>query len=99
MRRPGGNGCTQKMASTGALAAIYGKAEGDKEKHLENSLQSWWGEYADRKNNEDGEAVADSLLYDKNTLPRAAPAPTHASTGESAEAIRLKEKEKDRQQK
>lgn len=35
----------------------------------------WWVEYADRKNDEEDEHVADSLLYDKRHLPRTAPAP------------------------
>eukprot|EP00659_Diplonema_papillatum_P015378 gene15378-23512_t len=73
------------MASKGALAAIYGAASPeDKQKSLETSLQSWWSEYADRKNDEDEEHVADSLLYDRNTLPRTAPAPVYAD-GKSAE--------------
>lgn len=36
---------------------------------------SWWKEYSDRKNDEEDEHVADSLLYDRNHLPRAAPPP------------------------
>jgi hypothetical protein len=32
-------------------------------------------EYADRKNDEEEEYVADSLLYDRTHLPRTAPAP------------------------
>ena len=39
------------------------------------SCCSWWSEYADRKNHEDDEYVANSLLYDRNHLPRTAPAP------------------------
>lgn len=35
----------------------------------------WWKEYADRKADEEDEHVADSLLYDRNHLPRAAPPP------------------------
>ena len=35
----------------------------------------WWSEYADRKNDEEEEYVANSLLYDRNHLPRMAPAP------------------------
>jgi hypothetical protein len=35
----------------------------------------WWTEYADRKNDEEDEHVADSLLYDRSHLPRSAPAP------------------------
>ncbi len=35
----------------------------------------WWKEYSDRKNDEEDEHVADSLLYDRSHLPRAAPPP------------------------
>ncbi|KAI3438668.1 hypothetical protein D9Q98_001089 [Chlorella vulgaris] len=56
------------------LEAIYGKVE-DKKAALEHSLHRWWTEYADRKNDEEDEHVADSLLYDRNHLPRTAPAP------------------------
>ncbi len=35
----------------------------------------WWEEYADRKNDEEDEHVADSLLYDRSHLPRSIPAP------------------------
>ena len=35
----------------------------------------WWHDYSDRKNDEGDEHVADSLLYDRNHLPRTAPAP------------------------
>ena len=38
-------------------------------------MRSWWAEYAARKNDEEDEHVADSLLYDLNNLPRAAPPP------------------------
>ena len=38
-------------------------------------LHSWWSDYAARKNDEEEEHVADSLLYDRNHLPRSAPAP------------------------
>ncbi|KAI8113329.1 hypothetical protein M9435_003333 [Picochlorum sp. BPE23] len=57
-----------------ALKAIYGNVE-DKKKAYEESLKRWWSEYADRKNHEDDEYVANSLLYDRNHLPRTAPAP------------------------
>ena len=47
--------------------------------HLPLSLSrpplSWWSDYAARKNDEEEEHVADSLLYDRNHLPRSAPAP------------------------
>lgn len=35
----------------------------------------WWNEYADRKNDEEHEYVANSLLYDRNHLPRTVAAP------------------------
>lgn len=38
-------------------------------------LYRWWTEYSDRKNDEEDEHVADSLLYDRNHLPRSAPPP------------------------
>jgi hypothetical protein len=56
------------------LEAIYGKSE-DKKAEYEHSLKRWWAEYADRKNDETDEYVANSLLYDRNHLPRSAPAP------------------------
>lgn len=55
--------------------AIHGKSKESKSKQLEKSLTNWWKEYADRKNDEEDEHVADSLLYDRNHLPRTAPAP------------------------
>ncbi|BDA43051.1 hypothetical protein COCOBI_04-0610 [Coccomyxa sp. Obi] len=56
------------------LLAIYGKTE-DKKKAYDASLTRWWAEYADRKNDEEDEHVADSLLYDRSHLPRSAPPP------------------------
>lgn len=55
--------------------AIHGKNKANKTQQLERSLQNWWEEYSDRKNDEEDEHVADSLLYDRNHLPRTAPAP------------------------
>lgn len=58
------------------LDVIHGKvSKDDKVKKYEESLVNWWTEYADRKNCEDVEHVADSLLYDRNHLPRSTPAP------------------------
>ncbi|KAL4445912.1 hypothetical protein ABPG77_009111 [Micractinium sp. CCAP 211/92] len=58
------------------LEAIYGKkTKEDKKAAYEGSLQRWWTEYADRKNDETDEYVANSLLYDRRHLPRTAPAP------------------------
>ncbi|GLC40866.1 hypothetical protein PLESTM_001120200 [Pleodorina starrii] len=51
--------------------------EEEKKAQLDQSLSSWWKEYAARKNDEDQEHVADSLLYDERChLPRTAPPPT-----------------------
>jgi len=47
----------------------------DKKALYDQSLNRWWKEYSDRKNDEEDEHVADSLLYDRNHLPRAAPPP------------------------
>ena len=35
----------------------------------DESLKTWWKEYADRKNDEEEEHVSDSLLYDYTHLP------------------------------
>ena len=44
---------------------------------IQSSLRRWWNEYADRKKDEEDEHehVANSLLYERNHLPRSAPAP------------------------
>ena len=43
---------------------------------LPNFERSWWKEYASRKNDEEEEHVADSLLYDERChLPRTIPPP------------------------
>lgn len=42
------------------------------------SLRSWWRTYSERKNDEDEEHVADSLLYDYRHLPRTTPAPNYS---------------------
>ena len=46
-----------------------------KSQQYDESLKTWWKEYADRKNDEEEEHVSDSLLYDYTHLPRSAPAP------------------------
>lgn len=56
------------------LDAIYGNSQ-DKDKMYQASLQRWWEEYSDRKNDEEDEHVSDSLLYDRSHLPRSIPAP------------------------
>ena len=47
-------------------------------------------EYADRKNDEEDEHVADSLLYDKSHLPRSAPAPDGVLAAIAADKAALK---------
>ncbi|KAG2426472.1 hypothetical protein HXX76_011702 [Chlamydomonas incerta] len=60
------------------LRAIRGEmTEEEKHKEMDKSLSSWWKEYASRKNDEEEEHVADSLLYDERChLPRTTPPPT-----------------------
>lgn len=59
------------------LDAIHGRQTlEDKKAQYDTSLGHWWGEYAARKNDEEEEHVADSLLYDERChLPRSAPRP------------------------
>ncbi|KAL4519506.1 hypothetical protein Ndes2526A_g01889 [Nannochloris sp. 'desiccata'] len=66
----------KSQCSEQVLKAIYGDV-GDKKADYEKSLKRWWSEYASRKNHEEDEHehVANSLLYDRNHLPRTAPAP------------------------
>ncbi|KAG1660910.1 hypothetical protein FOA52_007950 [Chlamydomonas sp. UWO 241] len=67
------------------------------EKHqaYDTSLSSWWKEYASRKNDEEEEHVADSLLYDERChLPRTIPPPDvvfreRAATAAAAAAAAL----------
>lgn len=61
-------------------AVIHGSEGKDKKAEYEASLKRWWTEYADRKNDEDDEYVANSLLYDRNHLPRTAPPPDCCQT-------------------
>lgn len=56
--------------ATAATTTTKSKAE-----QYDESLKTWWKEYADRKNDEEEEHVSDSLLYDYTHLPRMAPAP------------------------
>lgn len=70
-----GSGRTQ--CSTAVINAIYGNqtSKGKKEKY-DSSLGNWWKQYASRKNDEEDEQVADSLMYDERChLPRSAPRP------------------------
>ena len=67
---------TESKLPPHVLAAIYGQiTTEEKEENYKKSLVHWWQEYADRKNDEEDEHVADSLLYDRSHLPRTIPAP------------------------
>ena len=57
--------------------AIYGEITlEEKRAALDTSTRNWWREYAARKNDEEEEHVADTLLYDERcNLPRMAPRP------------------------
>lgn len=67
----GPSGKTQ--ASEAVLRAIYGPKSTEKSDEYDKSLHNWWKEYAARKNDEEEEHVADSLMYDeRTTLPRMA---------------------------
>jgi hypothetical protein len=67
------------------MEAIYGKSaktETDadvdaKKRAYDDSLKTWWRTYSERKNDEEEEHVADSLLYDFRHLPRTTPAPNY----------------------
>ena len=52
--------------------AIHGETTPEEKKAAyDESLRGWWKEYAARKNDEEEEHVADSLLYDERChLPR-----------------------------
>ena len=70
-------GSGKTNCSPAVLEAIYGKKDVDaKLKEYNTSLGNWWNEYAARKNDEDEEHVADSLLYDERChLPRTSARP------------------------
>ncbi|KAG2489979.1 hypothetical protein HYH03_011608 [Edaphochlamys debaryana] len=72
------------------LRAIRGEmTEEEKKAQLDKSLGSWWKEYAARKNDEEQEHVADSLLYDERChLPRTAPPPTLSDGTSVSEAAK-----------
>lgn len=63
---------TNSGCSAAVLEAIYGKPDPiAKKAQYDASLGNWWKEYASRKNDEEEEHVADSLLYDERChLPR-----------------------------
>lgn len=57
--------------------AIYGEMSiEEKRAECDKSMNNWWREYAARKNDEEEEHVADTLLYDERChLPRTVPRP------------------------
>lgn len=67
----------KSKCSPSVMEAIYGaQSEQEKKEVYDRSLGHWWKEYASRKNDEEEEHVADSLLYDERChLPRSAPRP------------------------
>ncbi|MEW5320348.1 MAG: hypothetical protein WDW38_011426 [Sanguina aurantia] len=69
------------------MRAIYGKVSAqEKIEAYDNNLHSWWTEYAARKNDEEQEHVADSLLYDERChLPRTIQAPSVMAAARAAE--------------
>ena len=64
-------------AATSTSTATMTEVEAKKQRYDE-SLATWWKTYSERKNDEDEEHVADSLLYDYRHLPRTTPAPNYA---------------------
>ena len=75
---------TAPVASAAAAAlpdavrrAIFGEQTlEEKRAACDKSMNNWWREYAARKNDEQEEHVADTLLYDERChLPRMAPRP------------------------
>eukprot|EP00662_Eupelagonemidae_sp_cell21_P050443 gene50443-60971_t len=72
------------MASNGAMAAIYGnKSSVEKKEELQQNLQKWWCEYADRKNDEDAEPTrhGDAVRLREQAL---AAQPPRADAGRAA---------------
>eukprot|EP00965_Chrysotila_dentata_P258947 6213403-Pleurochrysis_carterae.AAC.1 len=71
--------------------AIYGEqSPEEKRAAYEAGLSHWWKEYAARKNDEDEEHVADSLLYDERChLPRSAPRPDVVPESQERDAATL----------
>jgi hypothetical protein len=65
-------------ASASATAGDGGADDArEKKERYDESLKSWWRTYSERKNDEEEEHVADSLLYDYRHLPRTTPAPNY----------------------
>lgn len=89
-----GKGAFQASESVGGPGVRGDTREGNagaapatsKEALYETSLRRWWSDYAARKGDDDEEEyLSNSLLYDKNTLPRSVPAPVFRD-GSSASA-------------
>jgi len=75
-RAPGRRILVQRFTSSWNRSYFSGfRAQEEKDKAYKKSLCNWWSEYRDRKMDEEHEYLADTLLFDKNDLPRMAPAP------------------------
>lgn len=73
-----GKKSTGASASASATAGDGGADDArEKKERYDESLKSWWRTYSERKNDEEEEHVADSLLYDYRHLPRTTPAPNY----------------------
>jgi hypothetical protein len=66
------NTTTTSLLPESVLRAIRGEATAEEKRGAyDQGLRRWWGEYAARKNDEEEEHVADSLMYDERLhLPR-----------------------------
>ena len=76
------SGVDERVGSSGEAPRTTSK-----EALYEASLRRWWSDYAARKGDDDEEEyLSNSLLYDKNTLPRSVPAPVFRD-GSTAAAL------------
>ncbi|KAL6756585.1 hypothetical protein V8C86DRAFT_62036 [Haematococcus lacustris] len=77
------------MALSAEMLKIIRGEQSEEEKHnaYDASLHRWWKEYASRKNDEEEEHVADSLLYDERChLPRTVKCPAASGRVQGAPA-------------
>jgi len=81
----GGGGAGEGAGGEGQAG---GPSTSSKEAQYESSLRRWWSDYAARKEDDDDEHHSNSLLYDKNTLPRSAPAPVFRDGTSAATPLR-----------
>mmetsp|Transcript_34045 Transcript_34045/g.56370 ORF Transcript_34045/g.56370 Transcript_34045/m.56370 type:complete len:108 (-) Transcript_34045:351-674(-) len=72
--------------------AIYGDMTlEEKRAAVDQSTRNWWREYASRKNDEEEEHVADTLLYDERChLPRTVPRPDVVPTNPASANVTAK---------